>query len=53
MDIEKLLSLKLKNKLIFLCSDRFDFEVTPLKILAKQNDIILLHISDIFEDTLS
>jgi len=51
-DIEKILSLKLKNKLIFFCSDSFDIDNSTLKILAKQNDVIFLHISDIFEDTL-
>jgi Protein of unknown function DUF58 len=47
-----LLKQKVQKKLLFILSDRFDFDMREFKLIALQNDVILFHLSDVFADTL-
>ncbi len=44
--------LRVKNNLIFYYTDSFEVDISSLKVLAFQNDIIIVHIFHSFENTL-
>jgi hypothetical protein len=52
-DLENLLneikSRKIKNNLIFILTDKTDFDLNKLKFLNRDNDIIIINIFDKFE----
>ena len=44
---------KIKNNLIFILTDKTDFDLNKLKFLNRDNDIIIINIFDKFENSLS
>lgn len=44
--------VRVKNNLIFVYTDSFELDFDSLKVLALQNDIIIIHIFHSFENTL-
>lgn len=52
LDLSFLSSSKIKNTLTFVISDKLDIDHQSLKIAKLKNDIVYIHVSDSFEDTL-
>lgn len=46
-------NLKIKNNLVFLISDKFDFDEKILKMASIKNEIVFFHVFDDFENTLN
>jgi hypothetical protein len=52
LDLSFLSSSKIKSTLTFVISDKLDIDHQSLKIVKLKNDIVYIHVSDSFEDTL-
>ncbi|MDD3646484.1 MAG: DUF58 domain-containing protein [Candidatus Gracilibacteria bacterium] len=50
---KKLESLKIKNSLIFVLSDKTDFDSSAFKVFGQVNEIVFISIYDYFENNLS